>query len=203
MADQEHKEQPKKGVVHKKRLDVIEKQLAISMNLFDLIGFSLVLLMAGVVQLVSHELPCPECLLQRLGMFAIAFGLMMNLQFGARIMHYILSLLSALFMGMVALRQMSLHFSGGGYGDPILGLHLYTWSFLIAVAFIVFTLLGMLMDRQFTRGSVTVPKLERYAIHFFMGLVIVLCLFNGASTLLECGLGFCPSDPTHYKLLNR
>lgn len=109
------------------------------LNIFDLIAICGILLVAFYIQLFWQEEPCPLCLLQRLGMIGIGIGLLMNLKFGINSKHYALALLSALFGGAVAIRQILLHIIPGesAYGSPIFGLHLYTWSF-IGFVFMIF-----------------------------------------------------------------
>ena len=104
-------------------------------NFIELTGIFFMLLLCFIFQIVLHELPCPLCLLQRLGFLCVALGFMMNLRFGLRPSHYAISILSALFTGFVALRQIALHVvpGSGSYGAAFLGMHLYTWSFVISM----------------------------------------------------------------------
>ena len=99
------------------------KMLGIGINIFDLFGISLVLIAAFVFQVGLHELPCPLCLLQRLGLLGIAFGTLLNLRYGTRVIHYALSCLSAIFMELLppgrffyilplAIKATALHFWG-------------------------------------------------------------------------------------------
>lgn len=158
-----------------------EKELSLGLNLLDLLGISLVLIVAFVYQFALHELPCPLCLLQRLGLFGIAFGVVLNLRFGTRVSHYAISCLSAIFMGAVAVRQILLHIdpnSGDGFGSAVFGLHMYTWSFLIAVVFIVVTLLCMLLEKQFTKFKMQIPKFEKHLITFAIALFLILIVAN-------------------------
>ncbi len=48
------------------------------LNALGLLGITFVLLMASVLQVVLNELPCPLCLLQRLGFMLVMFGFMLN-----------------------------------------------------------------------------------------------------------------------------
>lgn len=93
-------------------------------------------LLAGLYQQYFRDNPiCALCYLQRIGMIGVATGLLMNLRFGVRSRHYALSLLSAFFGGGVALRHICLHICPQFpvFGTPVLGLSLYTWSFLVFV----------------------------------------------------------------------
>ena len=104
------------------------------LNYLGFFGITAILLIALIIQLHDHELPCPLCLLQRLGILAIGFGLWMNIKYGSKPFHYSLSILSALFTSFIAMRQVILHINdplGTGYGMAFLGLHMYTWVFIL------------------------------------------------------------------------
>jgi disulfide bond formation protein DsbB len=178
------------------------KRLGIGINIFDLFGISLVLLAAFGFQVVLHELPCPLCLLQRLGLLGIAFGVLLNLRFGTRVTHYAISCISAIFMAVVAARQIFLHIAPGdaGYGADFFGYHMYTWSFIIAVAFILFTMLVLMLEKQFKPMSMKLPSFEKHFINFMIGVIVLLALINVVSVFLECGLNECPENPMKYLL---
>ena len=82
---------------------------------------------------VLNELPCPLCLLQRIGFVMVAFGFMLNVVYGPQSRHYGVILIGALYGVATSLRQVSLHVIPGtpGYGSPILGMHYYTWAFVL------------------------------------------------------------------------
>jgi hypothetical protein len=105
----------------------------------------------------------------------------------------------------VAGRQVLLHILPGdpGFGSPLLGLHLYTWSF-IAFAAVGGILAAMLvLDAQF--APLSQPPV-RLPLSRFAGAVVWLFLAvaaaNVATTLLLCGLGPCEGDPTRYLWLS-
>ena len=109
------------------------------LNALGLLGLTLILLTALLLQFILGELPCPLCLLQRVGMVAAGFGLFLNLRFGPHPAHYGVVLLGALFGAATATRQILLHIvpGSGEYGSPLLGFHLYTWClviFMLAIA---------------------------------------------------------------------
>ena len=81
-------------------------------------------------QLITHEDPCPLCLLERLGMIGIGVGALMNLRFGLRVEHLGLSLLAAFAGRLVSLRQIALHVCPEfpTFGSPVLGFDLYVWA---------------------------------------------------------------------------
>ena len=81
-------------------------------------------------QFVFHELPCPLCLLQRVGLFCIAFGAIMNLKHGKEFKYDLIIIISSIYSLIVAMRQVLLHIVPGdaGYGSKFLDLHFYTWN---------------------------------------------------------------------------
>ena len=120
----------------RQRFDIAEL-----LNAVGLAGLIVVLLIAYADQFAGHDLPCPLCLLQRVAIAGVAFGLLLNLRYGPQASSYGIMLLAALFGMAVAGRQVMLHISPGtgSYGAPLFGLHLYTWSFLLFAAVILGT----------------------------------------------------------------
>ena len=164
------------------------------------------LLGAYGVQFVKGEFPCPLCLLQRLGMIGIACGVVMNLRYGIRPMHYGMCILSAMFGASVSIRQILLHIvkapDNHGYGSPVMGMHLYTWALLIFAATILILSIVLLFENQYaTKEEAQTPnKLPALAnIAFWIILVITAC--NVVTTFLECGIQQCPDNPTSYLVL--
>jgi hypothetical protein len=82
-------------------------------------------------------------------------GLVMNLRFGENAKFYALSLLSAIFGASVAGRQILIHIVPGtpGYGEPLFGLHLYTWAFLGFVGMILY--ITFLLALTYTETTVS------------------------------------------------
>jgi len=168
-------------------------------NAIELSGVALVLFMALSFQFIFKELPCPLCLLQRVGFFCVAFGFLMNLRFGLRPSHYAIIILSALFTSFVALRQIALHVvpGTGAYGDPIFGFHLYTWSFIVSMLIIIATALMMGVDRQYYPVK-TVNGRYRWIVHALFAALVILLGANIISVYFECGFAQCPENPTQY-----
>lgn len=169
-------------------------------NILELIGVLLVLLMALLLQFAFHELPCPLCLLQRVGFIGVAFGISLNLRFGFRPSHYAIVILSGLFTSFVALRQIALHILPGtpAYGSALFGWHLYTWSFVLAMMIVIGTTILLSVDRQYlTVAPQTTRKLTwiGYAIFALMCFVIIA---NAVAVILQCGFAACPDNPTVY-----
>jgi hypothetical protein len=143
--------------------------------------------------------------LQRLAMLGVGAGALLNVRYGVRPRHYGLALASAIFGGAVAGRQVLLHIAPGdpGYGEPLLGFHLYTWSFIAFAAIGVILSVMLWFDWQFELAwapqivAPLFPRLSATALVLFCGVAVA----NVLSTLLLCGLGPCPDNPTHYEWL--
>jgi len=178
-------------------------RFAITLNAIALYSIGAVLVAAFYFQIALHELPCPLCLLQRVGFTALAIGPILTLRFGPRPSHYGVILIAALVGAAIAGRQILLHIAPGdpGYGSAILGYRFYTWAFVCFVAAIAAAAAVLLSDAQFAAAP-TVPTLglfEKGAVW----LVIAVTLLNAASALLECGFAWCPAEPVHYELIYR
>lgn len=171
------------------------------LNALALIAISAILLAAFYTQIVAHEPPCPLCILQRAGFIIIGLGLALNLLIGLRPGHYGLMILAALVGAAVSLRQVALHIVPGSdpYGDPIFGLHLYSWAALIFAVVVLGAAAMLFFERQFepASGEQTRGKLIIAAL----GLFALMTLCNAVSTLLECGIGLCPDNPVAYDWL--
>lgn len=171
-------------------------RFAYQLNLLALLGITLILAVAFAEQFYFGELPCPLCLLQRVGLMTAGLGFMLNLRFGLHPMHYGVTLIAALVGMATSGRQVLLHIipDGMGYGKVFFGLHLYTWSF---VSFVCILLgVGVLL---MISGSASAAdrKMSRWVTLVVWTFCIVV-LANLVSTLLECGFSECPSDPTRY-----
>jgi len=171
------------------------------LNALGLIAVDTVLVLAFIDQLWFHDLPCPLCILQRAGFIAAGFGLALNLCFGPRPSHYGVVILGAAAGAAMAMRQVLLHIvpGTGSYGNPIFGLHLYTWAFIIFALMIVGTAILLLNDRQFGRPEPWSQRLSALPLTAF-AIFAVVVVGNIISTLLLCGMGFCPDNPTEYLL---
>lgn len=181
--------------------------LAKDINFLDLCGVILIIIAAFILQFFKHELPCPLCILQRAGLYLVAFGLLMNINgIGLVLRNYAISGFGAMFMGVTALRQMLLHIvpGTGAYGDAVLGIHLYTWSLIIAFLFLVSIFTSMLLNIQSNHapsdhGILWLKRLGKITNVLFL----VLALFTSITTFMECGLSFCPDNPIHYRFAHQ
>ena len=160
---------------------------------------------AAYAQFAMGELPCPLCLLQRLGFFAIAFGLLANRQYGPRTLHYGLSFLGVLFTQLAAGTQVLRHIAPGdpGYSLPFWGLHLYTWAFVAASCYSVGLTVLLLLRPQasYVVRNYTGTQVAR-CDKILYWVLLLLALLNTGSALVECRLGLCPADPIRYELLS-
>ncbi len=176
-------------------------------SIVEIFGICLIIAAAFYYQLFLDELPCPLCLLQRMGLLAMAFGFMLNLRYGAHPAHYGLSLLAAVLTGLIALRQVSLHITDSeGYGSAVLGLHMYSWVFVIAVIAVVYIAIVMSYAGQYGQYALDTSADTSKAFQRFSWLAFVVLSFmvfaDVATVLLECGFHECPDNPTQYRWLS-
>ncbi|EJF79019.1 hypothetical protein MCO_00548 [Bartonella sp. DB5-6] len=173
----------------------------IFMNTLGLVGLSIVLVVAFYYQLVRFELPCPLCLLQRVGLILAGCGFLLNIHHKVKHTHYGMVILGCMVTSIVAARQVFLHITPDdlGYGSTFFGLHFYTWAFIISVLCIfavsLFMILGELAHKFKTFSPF--PMLSKMASFLFVFLIAA----NLISTILECGGGQCADDPVRYELL--
>lgn len=171
-------------------------------------GLALVLLVAFVLQILLHELPCPLCTLQRIAFVLCGFGFLLNLRYGPQPANYGLTLLGALFGLAVSSRQVLLHIvpGTGAFGSPILGLHYYTWALLLYLAVIVGVAILLLLGgsgrydhaRSDSQAEAQFTGLTRLAAWF----LIVMTFANAINSFVLCGPIECPDDPTGYWLFH-
>ena len=168
-----------------------------------LAGLGEALTAAMVLQYAAGEIPCPLCLLQRVAMFGICFGVIRHVRTGYDARNIGIGLVWALYLLVVSIRQVLLNIvarPGHAYpGGAVLGLHLPVWSVVIALAVLLaFALTLALFDAERSRAAPPSPALARAGA--LAGLyVIALCVVNLGSAVLQCGLGACHT--TGYSLL--
>jgi len=174
-------------------------------SVIEIILIILLLSAAFFTQFVYHELPCPLCLLQRIGFIGIGFGLLLNISHGVKPIHYGVSMLSCLFTMIVSTRQIFLHISpgSGSYGPPIFGLHLYTWSFITAAAFMLINIILIILIEPFSHLHITHKKIVKTIQHIAFIFLLTIAALNTITTFMECGLRQCPDNPIHYKYVKK
>jgi disulfide bond formation protein DsbB len=179
--------------------------LARALNALGLLALSVPLLYAFADQFLKHDLPCPLCLMQRMGFIAAGIGIALNVTIEPRPAHYGMAIVSAVLGAAVSLRQIALHVAPGtgSYGDAFLGFHFYTWAFIVFGLIILGSAVMLFLEGQFepelAPEPVRVAGLSLIAVAVFA----LLALGNAVSTVAECELGLCADNPTKYELLNR
>ena len=179
-----------------------------------ILGYSGVLVGAFTIQFVAGEFPCPLCMLQRYGMILSTLGAVWIVAQARRGELTTSRYAQGLGMGVVAavagatvsVRQILLHILPGdpGYGEPVLGLHLYTWAFITFTVVVLFVgVMAMLMPK----GIPVAPPAgsgPRLVSTIVLGIFVALVVANVVAIILLEGFAWVlPDDPTDYNLLNQ
>ena len=156
-----------------------------------------ILTTAMTLQYANGELPCPLCLLQRVAMFGVCFGIMLEFRHGSSGRGIGCSLLFGILLLVVSIRQTLLDIyprPGHEYiGSAVLGIHMPVWSVIIAlVLLIAYAVRLTLLGGGDSRGHALAdfPWLKKIA-NLLSLYVIALSLINLVSVVLQCGLGQC------------
>jgi disulfide bond formation protein DsbB len=173
--------------------------MIVGANTLGLYAVLLASVMAFAFQFYYNELPCPLCMLQRMGLLLAAFGFMLNFKYGFKASHYGFSLFGLLLMMAVGMRQVFLHIvpGSGSYGSSFLGLHLYTWVVLMGVLGIFYIAVVLLchnrdvVDAPLSKSAKIWGNIAGYGI-------LVLVLLNLINAFMICGFGGCPDNPVAY-----
>ena len=162
-----------------------------------------ILTVAMVLQYYGGEIPCPLCLLQRVAMFGVGFGIILHFRHGYSAQNTGISLLFTLFLLIVSVRQTLLDIyprPGHSYiGSAVLGLHMPVWSVVIAVAVLTaFAIELAVLGGEDLRVPQRSSALGRIAQ--LLGLYMVaIGLINFASVAIQCGVDACHTSG--YRLL--
>jgi disulfide bond formation protein DsbB len=165
-----------------------------------------ILTAAMTLQYVNGELPCPLCLLERVAMLGVCFGIMLNFRRGFSYQNTGFSLLFAIVLLVISGRQSLLDIyprPGHEYiGSAIFGIHMPVWSIIIALALLTAYAIKLAIlggDEYLREADVSeFPAIRRIA-DILSIYVIAICLINLVSVVLQCGLGECHTFG--YKLL--
>jgi hypothetical protein len=117
-----------------------------------------------------------------------------------------LGLIGVLAGASVSVRQIELHILPGdpGYGEPFLGLHLYTWAFItFTIVMIYVGVMLALMPRgipQAPAAGTAARKISTAIILVFIGVVAANVI---AIIFLEGFAPVLPDDPTGYTLIDQ
>jgi len=157
-----------------------------------------ILTAAMVMQYAKGELPCPLCLLQRVAMFGVCFGIIQNFRHGFSYQNTGYSLLFTILLLVVSVRQTLLDIyprPGHAYiGSAVLGLHMPVWSIIIALSLLTAyaAKLAVLGGDEYLEE---IPA-SRFPLISRLGdvaslYVIAICAVNFVSVVLQCGLEEC------------
>jgi disulfide bond formation protein DsbB len=154
---------------------------------------STVLIGAFYFQFGLGENPCPLCLLQRMGMLGVIFGLTLNTYFGFRKEHFGIVILSALIGASFSIRQILLHIcpvagEPTGYGTAVMGMHLYSWAVVIYVASMLGSVVFMFLFKEEKKHTKRQPLTFEKVVFY---LIVFLTFANMVATFFECHVGPC------------
>jgi disulfide bond formation protein DsbB len=165
-----------------------------------------ILTTAMTLQYAYGELPCPLCLLQRVALLGVCLGIMLNFRSGFSYQNTGFSLLFTIFLLIVSVRQSLLDIyprPGHEYiGSAVLGIHMPVWSIIIALALLIAYALKLAVlggDEHLREDDIrSFPVIDRLA-SLLSVYVILLCLINLVSVVIQCGFGQCHTF--NYQLL--
>lgn len=164
----------------------------------------MMLVIAGVLtaamtfQYVRGEVPCPLCLLERLALFGVCFGIMRNFRHGFSYQNTGYSLVFALFLLIVSVRQSLLDIyprPGHEYiGSAIFGIHMPVWSIIVALMILIAYAIKMAAvggDEYLENANIrTFPAIKTAADALSVYVIVILAI-NLVSVVLQCGLDQC------------
>jgi disulfide bond formation protein DsbB len=162
-----------------------------------------ILTTAMVLQYYGGEIPCPLCLLQRVAMFGVCFGIVRHFRDGYSARNDGFCMLFALLLLIVSVRQTLLDIyprPGHSYiGSAVLGLHMPVWSVVIAMAILAaFAIKFAILGDEHLRDKPPPAPLGRLAKLVSL-YVIAIALINFGSVVLQCGVDACHTSG--YRLL--
>lgn len=175
-------------------------------------GYALVILAAISTQFIGSELPCPLCILQRMAMMLVGIGAVWMvgqarkgiLTLAGYARSYGLMIIGAMLGASMSIRQIELHILPGdvGYGEAVLGLHLYTWALITFIVVIAYSAI-MLMFFKPTFPVMPKGKASLWISRILVWGFILIIVANVVLIFAEEGFAlYLPDDPTGYKLLN-
>jgi disulfide bond formation protein DsbB len=179
-------------------------------RLNDLFLFAMMLTLAAILttamilQYYGGEIPCPLCLLQRVAMFGVCFGIILHFRDGYSARNDGFCMLFALLLLIISVRQTLLDIfprPGHDYvGSAVLGLHMPVWSVVIATAILVaFAIKLAVLGGEYPRAPQPSQALGRIA-RLLSLYVTAICLINLVSVIVQCGTGACHTSG--YRLLS-
>ena len=177
-------------------------------------GYCVVMMIAFYVQIAVGEFPCPLCMLQRYGMFLSSLGAVFVIMQARRgtltASRYAqglgMGLVGALAGASVSIRQVLVHIEPGdpGYGDPVLGLHLYTWAFITFAIVAIYVGVMLLVMPQSIPAAPAAGSPMRLLSAIIVWWFIALAAANVIAILFLEGIAWVlPDNPTGYNLLDQ
>ncbi|MDX2375316.1 disulfide bond formation protein B [Microbacterium sp. LRZ72] len=163
-----------------------------------------------VFQFGFGELPCPLCILQRMGMmlssmgalYVVARALRGPLSLRDLTLGLGLAILGAVAGASISIRQILLHITPGdpGYGTAVLGLHLYTWALVTFVVVVVFAGVVAVFAEELLPVAPSHPVLRTVAWVVIWAFIATIAI-NMVVVFAEAGFNWLlPDDPTRYEL---
>jgi disulfide bond formation protein DsbB len=161
-------------------------------------------------QFALGELPCPLCILQRMGMMLSSLGPLYIVIHSLRgtlapadfMTGLGFAIVGALLGAAMSIRQILLHIMPGdpGYGTAVLGLHLYTWALVSFVVVLAFAGVLLMFGTEFLAVGPTSPVARYFAwavVWIFVATIVANLI---AVFFLEGFNWFLPDNPTTYEL---
>jgi disulfide bond formation protein DsbB len=153
---------------------------------------------AMVLQYARGELPCPLCLLQRIAMFGVCFGIMQNFRRSFSYQNTGFSLLFTILLLVVSVRQTLLDIfprPGHAYiGSAVFGIHMPVWSIIIALCLLsayAAKLAALGGDEYLNESPPSEFPLVKTLADVLGLYVIAICTINVISVFLQCGFKEC------------
>ncbi|HCO24496.1 MAG TPA: disulfide bond formation protein B [Gimesia maris] len=186
----------------------MNKHLGFWIAHFNILAVCMVLLGAFGVQFGEQEVPCPLCMLQRMAMMLCALGscyIILQARSGSLTRAdfaagYGMSILAAVCGACISTRQILIHIvpPDPGYGDPVLGLHLYTWALVVFLVVLIDSGLNLM----FVPELVTDHPIEfNWVSKTVLGVLGAVIIANLLSVFCQEGFHWVlPDDPVRYEL---
>ena len=165
-----------------------------------------ILTAAMTLQYVNGELPCPLCLLERVALLGVCFGIILNFRHGFSYQNTGFSLLFAIVLLIVSVRQSLLDIyprPGHEYiGSAIFGIHMPVWSIIIALTLLTAYAIKLALlggDEYLRAADASEFPMIRTLANILSGYIVAVGLINLVSVVVQCGFGECHTFG--YKLL--
>jgi hypothetical protein len=117
-----------------------------------------------------------------------------------------MGILGAAAGALVSVRQILLHIKPGdpGYGEPVLGMHLYTWALITFYVVILFVAVVSMLAPVGVPEAPTSAGAQRTISTIIVGLFVLVVAANVIAIIFLEGFAWVlPDDPTGYNLLDQ